>query len=109
MKEKPREFFYTVEPIEKQVTHDEFIQFIKAYPRRLEVDVCGICDPPAVSYNDFALANRWPYSIVARTWAYSDDPNDYWYEPPENRRYYIVVNFDELFKSKTGNEAGPNE
>lgn len=109
MKEKPREFFYTAKPIEKQVTHDEFIQFIRTYPRRLYRDVYGVSDPPAVSYNDFALANRWPYSRVARTWMYDDDPDDYFYAPPENRRYYIVVNFDELFKSKTGNKAGPNE
>ncbi|HHX31083.1 MAG TPA: hypothetical protein GX712_00640 [Bacteroidales bacterium] len=39
-----QKYFYTVEPIKKKVS------------------------------NDFELANRWPYSVVAHTWAYSDDP-----------------------------------
>lgn len=100
-----QEFFYTAKPVGKKVTKEEFERYISNYPRRLEVDVCGISDPPLISYNDFELANRWPYSVVARTWAYDDNPNDYFYEPEEEREYYIIENYEELFLSKTGNMA----
>lgn len=100
MVEKDSEFFFTAEPVSKQVTKEEFEEFIKSYPRPLRIDVCGIYDPPLISYNDFALANRWPYSIVAHTYVYDDDPDDHCYAPPEQREYNIVENYDELFKSK---------
>lgn len=100
-KEK-REKWFKIEPIFKKVSKEEFDTFIKNYPRKLDRDVCGISDPPAISYNDFELANRWPYSIVASTMAYSDDPNDYWYEAPENRHYKILINYEELFNARTG-------
>ena len=94
--------FYTAEPKFKRVTKEEFIKFLESYPRRLERDVCGICDPPVVSYNDWELANKRPYSIIASTMLYSEDPNDYWYEPPEERIYGILENYEEVFNSKTG-------
>lgn len=37
----------------RSVNKKEFQEFITNYPRKLEVDICGICDPPLVSYNDF--------------------------------------------------------
>ena len=95
--------FYTIEPKEKRVSKSEFIEFLKKYPRKLG-DVCGICDPPSITYNDFELANRWPYSVVASTFAYDDNPDGYFYEPEESRIYKIVENHEELFKSKTGYE-----
>lgn len=101
--------FYTAEKIEKQVSKEEFEEFLKNYPRPLDCDVFGACDPPAVSYNDFELANRWPYSIVASTFAYSDKPGDYYYVPEERRKYFIVTNYEELFNSKTGYVAGVGE
>ncbi len=106
----PQEFFYTEQPKEKSVSEQEFEEFIKNYQRKLEEHVSGICDPPAVSYNDFELANRWPYSIVARTFLYSDDENDkFWYAPKNERKFFIVENYEELFKSKTGNKAKGGE
>ena len=96
--------FYTAEPKEKQVSKAEFIEFLKNYPRKLDRDVCGICDPPLITYNDFVLANRWPHSVVARTFAYDDNPDGYFYEPEESRIYKVVENHEELFKSKTGYE-----
>ena len=50
--------FYTAEPKEKRVSKSEFVEFLKNYPRKLDRDVCGICDPPSITYNDFVLANR---------------------------------------------------
>ena len=52
-----QEYFYTAKPITKNVTKEEFMEFIKNYPRKLERDVRGISDPPAVRYHDFELAN----------------------------------------------------
>ncbi len=97
------DFFYTVKPKKKSVTKQEFEEFITKYPRDLQCDVTGICDPPAISYNDFELANRWPFSIVANTWAYSDNPNDYYYSA--NPTYYIMENYEAVFNSRTGNKA----
>ena len=98
----PSDWFYTVKPIEKKVSKQELDEYIASYPRKLYFDACGISDPPALSWNDFELAEKWPYSIVAHTWHYEDDPNDYWYEPEETRSYYIVENIEEVFASKTG-------
>ena len=96
--------FYTADRVMTNVTKEEFQTFIAAYPRKLERDVYGVCDPPVVTYNDFELANRWPYSVVAHTALYSDDPNDYWYEPEEKRVYRVMSNYAECFASKTGYE-----
>lgn len=98
-------YFYTAEPKEKNVTKEEFEEFIKNYPRKLIKDVCGISDPPNITYNDLELANKWPYSIVARTFMYSDEEGDYWYCPEEKRTYAIMENYEEVFASKTGNQA----
>lgn len=94
--------FYTKEPDFQQVSRDEYNRFIENYPRPLARDVCAICDPPVITHNDFELANRWPYSVVARTWLYDDTPGEYFYEPEEKRKYFICVNHEALFNSKTG-------
>ena len=99
---KEREKWFKIEPIFKKVSKEEFEDFIKTYPRKLERDVYGISDPPSISYNDFELANRWPWSIVASTMGYSDDPSDYWYAPEEERHYTILENYKELFEARTG-------
>ena len=106
---QPQNFFYTANPIKKKVSKQEFLNFIESYPRKLEKDYCGISEPPSITYNDFELANRWPYSIIASTFAYDDNPDDYFYEPEDKRDYFIVINYEELFKSKTGNIAKSNE
>ena len=100
-----REFYYSVEPKEKLVTKQEFINFLNNYPRKLIRDVTGICDPPAISYNDFELADRWPYGVVASTYLYDDDPNGYFYSPEEDRTYIIMENYEEVFNSRTGNKT----
>lgn len=99
----------TVTPIKKRVTHDEFVTFVQNYPRKLTYDAFGAFDPPLVTYNDFELANRWPFSVVASTRLYDEDPKGYFYESPDKRDYYIVTNYDELYASKTGYKAGENE
>lgn len=105
----PKEFFYTVDPIYKSVSKEELNEFVKKYPRKLAIDVTGISDPPLKTFNDFELANRWPYSIVARHYCYDDDLGDYFYKAPEEREYYIMINYEEVFNSKTGNKAKDGE
>ena len=36
------------------VSEDEFNQFIAGYPHELHRDICGIAEPPLVSYSDDA-------------------------------------------------------
>ena len=93
--------YYTVEPVMKRVTKEEFDAWLEAYPRHLEVDVCGICDPPSITYNDFELADRWPSSVVASTHAYDDKPGEYYYTPEEERYYSVMENFEDVFASRT--------
>lgn len=99
---KEREKWFTIDPIFKPVNKEDFIEFIEKYPRKLKMDVYGVCDPPLITYNDFELANRWPYGIVAKTYAYDDNPDGYYYEAPEKRLYCILANYKKLFDSRTG-------
>ena len=101
---KSQEFFYAARPQNINVSKKEFELFIKSYPRKLIRDVSGISIPPTVTFNDFELANRWPYSIVASTHLYSDNPNDYCYASPEEQTYLIMENYIDVFNSKTGNK-----
>ena len=73
---------------EKRVTKEEFEEYLKNYPHKLVRDVCGICAPPLITYNDFRFG-KFPYSIVARTYLYDDEPSGYFYEPEEKRCYYV--------------------
>lgn len=50
----------------KELDEGGFYQWIQAYPRPLMVDVCGITEPPMMTWNDFAIASSWPESVVAR-------------------------------------------
>lgn len=97
--------FYTAEKRMKRVSRAELDAFLANYPRKLTYDCNCCCDPPALSWNDFALADRWPYSIVASTYAYDDNPGEYYYEKEENRCYVICENAEECFASKTGYAA----
>lgn len=81
----------------KEVTKQEFIDFCNSYPWALARDVCGISDPPAVSYNDFEIG-WWPLSVIASTHEYDDNPEDYFYAPEEERFYSIVINHEALYE-----------
>lgn len=94
------EYISTHAIIEKQfkdVTKQEFDEFIASYPRHLERDVCGIYEPPVVSYNDWEIG-WWSRSVVANTMLYSDDPKNSYYEPEDKRVYRIVTNYEDLRK-----------
>lgn len=87
----------TIEAQCKQVTKQEFDEFIASYPRHLERDVCGIYEPPIVSYNDLEIG-WWSRSVVANTMLYSDDPKNSYYESEDKRVYQIVTNYEDLRK-----------
>lgn len=97
-----RSKWFNIEPIMKRVSEEDFVSFINNYPRKLDRDVYAACEPPSITYNDFELANRWPYSVVASTCYYPEDKNDYYYTPPEERFYSIMENYEEVFNSRTG-------
>ena len=101
----PENWYYTVERKWKKVNKHDFLDFIAKYPRTLTYDCYAVCEPPSLTWNDFELADRWPFGIVAKTWGYDDNPDSPWYEPEENRSYYIVENIEEVFASKTGRTA----
>lgn len=84
------EKFYTIEKRTRLVPKEEFYEFISKYPRKLIGDYfMGV-----YSYNDFELANAWPWSIVAKIYEGYDanTPDD----------YEIVINYEDVFNSKTG-------
>lgn len=101
--------YFTVKPVYKKVDKQTYQKFIDEYPRKLVRDVYGVCDPPSITYNDFELADRYPYSVVASTLAYDDDPGAYFYEPPEKRIYKIMENYKEAFDGRTGYKEGDFE
>jgi len=47
----------------RECSEAEHKAFVNAYPRRLEVDVYRVPEPPVVTWNDFTLGN-WPDSVV---------------------------------------------
>lgn len=85
------------------VSSAEFAAYIAAYPRELERDVTGICEPPLVSYNDFTLAPKWPESIVA---CYLDgtSPDD---ETPSNHKILSEVQDKEPERRASGWDGTP--
>ena len=54
-----------------KVSKEDFDHYINAYPRQLEKDVTGICEPPLLTYNDFSGGRKWPESIVAKVKLYN--------------------------------------
>ncbi len=66
----------------RAVSKQEYLDFIKDYPRPLQMDCCAIGEPALITANDFTLGN-WPESVVAKRF---DDPAT---------KYYILEQTDE--------------
>ena len=99
--EKERDLqFFSVEGVRKEVSEAEVDAFVRNYPRKLTVDVCGISDPPSISFYDRELSDDMTYARVAHKWAWDDDPDGYFYEPKEKRTGWILANANELFENK---------
>ena len=71
----------------KQVTKEDFYNFIDSYPTKLDFDTTGICDPPLSSYNDFTRGN-WPDSMVAKVYRNDMLPKEW--NAGENE-YYLLT------------------
>lgn len=69
----------------KQVSKQEFDEFVKNYPNKLDWDVTGIYDPPLGSHNDFSNGKVWPESMVTKVMLY--DGSDYY--DGKQSEYYI--------------------
>lgn len=93
----PMDWYFKVEPNFKPVSKDEFDEFLRTYPRRLIFDSYQAFAPSLLTWNDSELADRWPFTIVARTYGY-----DEYGIPEERRHYYIMENISEVFASRTG-------
>lgn len=50
----------------KQVSREEFLEFVKNYPNKLHFDCAGFYEPLLCSYNDFSNEGFWPGTIVAK-------------------------------------------
>lgn len=90
----------------ESVTEEEYYNFLELYPRDLDRNVSSVCDPPVISYNDFELG-KFPDSIVASRCAYSDDKNDYYYVPPEERWWRILKNYEEFYNAVQAAKNNP--
>jgi len=65
----------------KDCTKEELDAFVKAYPRKLVIDINRTCEPPFATYNDFTLGN-WPDSTVAGYMAMGGNPDNIWDNVP---------------------------
>ena len=82
--------------MKKRVSKKEFEKFIKEYPKPLDRFVVTMVEPCCIVYNDYSDGRTYPEtSIVAKTWLYSDNPDDdHTYEPEDKREYYIECEDD---------------
>ena len=81
----------------KCVSKNEFLDFLRSYPRKLEVDVCGVSEPALMTYNDFQLG-VWPDSVVAKTYIWDNDKKSPFYKSEDEREYFIVLNHENLLR-----------
>lgn len=49
----------------KKVTKEEFDNFLKNYPNKLEKYVSFMFEPPLMTYNDYIKNKKWPDSVIA--------------------------------------------
>lgn len=83
-------FISTIKAKFERVNKDAFKTFLKKYPRKLDRDFFM----DKYTYNDFELACRWPWSIVAM------QTLNYFAEDPEDREIFeICANVEEMFSS----------
>lgn len=105
-KGKPPEYWYfNVAPEFKKVSKEEFHAYIDNYPRKLEVDSYWVFEPALLTWNDFELADRWPYSVVAKTSNYDEYNGTQLEIPEEERTYSVLANIEEVFANRTRHTA----
>lgn len=93
-------------PIMKEVSKEEFEEFVANYPRLLEGYLFKPWTPPHYTYNDNELASQWPAGMVASFEC--GVPGEFYgwdYVPI----YRIMINFEECFNSKINNKLTDGE
>lgn len=78
------------------LTKAEFAEYIMNYPRKLNPDTYGVCEPAEISYNDFEFG-YWPDTKVAAFYAYDDEPNSPRYGTEKDKNYRVIVNAEEIY------------
>lgn len=70
-----------------RVTKEEFENFIKNYPSKLEEHWIFFCTPAIITWNDFSAGRKYPETIVAKTYDYSDPVE---YGTKESDKEYLI-------------------
>ena len=78
----------------ENVTEAELREFLENYPGKLDKRGTTICSPPLAWYVDVESD-----VTVAKEYEANDNKDDLWYMP-ENKRYYILRNYEEVIKQE---------
>lgn len=95
-----QEYYYTVDPVWTSVTQAQFDTFRHNYPRELVEDASRTQYPTIISFNDYQLADKNPFSIVAECEAVFNSSG----ERTGYTKFKVMSNFAAVYASKTGNK-----
>ena len=86
-------YFYTAEPVYKEVSFIEFCEFLEDYPRELKKHIENFAQGSFTTYYDEEICDRYPLGKVATC---STDKSQ------GKSTFIIIENYEELFNSRTG-------
>ena len=66
-------WFYTVEPKYKNCTKEEMMEYLKAYPRKIECDMFM----GTIAWYDFSTAPYWPEALRIASFNYEYEESDF--------------------------------
>ena len=95
-----QEYYYTVDPVWTNVTQAQFDTFRHDYPRPLVEDASRTQYPTIISFNDYELADKNPFSIVAECEAVFNSSG----ERTGYTKFKVMSNFAAVYASRTGNK-----
>jgi hypothetical protein len=72
----------------RQVSKEEFEEFVRSYPRRLDVDVYAIADPPWRNYHDFTIGKGWDSLVAGELLCHEPERGEHGQRPNE---YFVFV------------------
>ncbi len=76
------------DPRRRQVSREEFEEWIASYPRKLDVDIYGIADPPWRNYHDFTIGKGWDSLVAGVHLCHEPERGEIGQRPDE---YFIFV------------------
>ena len=95
-----QEYYYTVDPVWQTVNQTQFDDFRHNYPRGLVEDTDRTQYPTITSFNDYELADKNPFSIVAECEAVYNAQG----ERTGYTNFKVMSNFAAVYASRTGNK-----